>query len=100
MSTKAAEFIDDPSGNLTRKKADGLAIDLVYNADVMIMESSGGPLQQDRKHTQDDSVKLTNGSVSILLACLRKYLGASAETTKKLKTYSIQVIGIKIYLLR
>src|ERR1051325_6798989 len=100
MSTKAAEFIDDPSGDLPQKKANGLATDLMYNADVMIMESSGGPLQQDRKHTQDDSVKLTNGGVSILLACLRKYLGASAETAKKLKTYSIQVIGIKIYLLQ
>ena len=38
------------------KKADALVTDLTYNIDV-IMEASGGPLQQDRKHTLEDSKK-------------------------------------------
>ena len=96
MSTKAVEFIDNPMGDLTRKKVDALATDLIYNTDVMNIEASGGHLQQDHKHTIEDSEKVTRTGVDILLACLRKYLDASSETAKKLKTYSIQIIGIGI----
>ncbi|CAJ0831198.1 18075_t:CDS:2 [Entrophospora sp. SA101] len=70
MSTKAMEFIDDPTGELTSKKADALATDLTYNLDVMNMEASGGPLQQDRKHTLNDSGKISNTGVDILLMSL------------------------------
>ncbi|RUP50584.1 hypothetical protein BC936DRAFT_138543, partial [Jimgerdemannia flammicorona] len=72
MSTKAVEFVDDPTGDITSKKADALATDFVYNVDVMSMESSGGPLQQNRKHTLDDSNKIIHTGVAILLACLRR----------------------------
>nr|CAG8450894.1 11881_t:CDS:1 [Entrophospora candida] len=70
MSTKAMEFIDDPTGELTSKKADVLATDLTYNLDVMNMEASGGPLQQDQKHTLNDSGKISNTVVNILLMSL------------------------------
>ncbi|CAB5341746.1 unnamed protein product [Rhizophagus irregularis] len=59
MSTKATEFVDDPIGDPVSKKADALATDLTYNLDVMNMESSGGPFQQDRKHTLEDSEKIS-----------------------------------------
>jgi hypothetical protein len=95
LSTKAVEFIDDPTGELTRKKVDALATDLTHNTDVMNLESSGGPLQQDRQHTLGDSDKISNTGVNILLQCLRKYLSASIETAKKLKSYSIQIIGMQ-----
>ncbi|PKY56481.1 hypothetical protein RhiirA4_507299 [Rhizophagus irregularis] len=99
LSTKAMEFIDDPTGELTKKKVDALATDFIYNTDVMNLESSGGPLQQDRKHTLGDSDKISNTGVDILLQCLRKYLGASIETAKKLKSYSIQIIEDRITLI-
>ncbi|CAI2194327.1 13987_t:CDS:2, partial [Funneliformis geosporum] len=67
MSTKATEFVDDPIGEPVSKKADALATDLTYNIDVMNMESSGGPFQQDRKHTLEDSEKISNTGVNILL---------------------------------
>ena len=94
MSTKSVEFIDNPMDDLTRKKVDALATDLIYNTDVMNIEASGGHLQQDHKHTIEDSEKVTRTGVDILLACLRKYLDASSETAKKLKTYSIQVLEL------
>ncbi|CAG8576337.1 4066_t:CDS:2 [Ambispora gerdemannii] len=99
MSTKATEFIDDPTGELTSKKVDGLATDITYNIDVMNMELSGGPFQQDRKHTLEDSEKISNTGVNILLMSLRKYLGASIETAKKLKTYNIQIVEDRITLI-
>ncbi|CAG8602251.1 1833_t:CDS:2 [Funneliformis mosseae] len=55
MSTKVTEFVDDPICEPVSKKADALVTDLIYNIDVMNMESSGGPFQQDRKHTFKDS---------------------------------------------
>jgi hypothetical protein len=94
------EFIDDPTGELTSKKVDALATDLMYNTDVMNLESSGGPLQQDRKHNLGDSDKISNTGVSILIMCLRKYLYASIDTAKKLKSYSIQIIGMQFFLTR
>ncbi|CAG8700907.1 3467_t:CDS:2, partial [Funneliformis mosseae] len=98
MSTKAVEFVDDPTGELTIKRADALGIDLVYNTDVMNMESSGGPLQQNRKHTLGDSKKITDTGADILYACLRKYLDASIETAMKLKTYKDRITLIEISL--
>ncbi|CAG8693662.1 9681_t:CDS:2, partial [Racocetra fulgida] len=92
MSTKATEFVDNPIGTPVSKKADALATDLTNNIDVMNMESSGGPFQQDRKHTLEDSEKISNTGVNILLTSLRKYLGASIETAKKLKTFNIQIV--------
>ncbi|PKK65747.1 hypothetical protein RhiirC2_785706 [Rhizophagus irregularis] len=99
MSTKATEFVDDPIGDPVSKKADALATDLTYNLDVMNMESSGGPFQQDRKHTLEDSEKISNTGVNILLTSLRKYLCASVETAKKLKTYNIQIVEDRITLM-
>ncbi|CAG8795286.1 9588_t:CDS:2, partial [Dentiscutata erythropus] len=94
MSTKAAEFTDNPIGELVTKKADVLATDLAHNVDIMNMEISGGPFQQDRKHTLKVSEKISNIRVNILLTSLRKYLCTSVVTAKKLKTFNIQVIGI------
>ncbi|CAG8603628.1 4402_t:CDS:2 [Acaulospora colombiana] len=91
MSTKATEFVDNPVDEPISKKADALVTDLAYNIDVMNMESSGGPFQQDRKHTLEDSEKISNTGVNILLTSLRKYLGASVETAKKLKAFNIQI---------
>ncbi|CAG8703769.1 13369_t:CDS:1 [Dentiscutata erythropus] len=48
-----------------------LATDLAHNVDVMNMEISGGPFQQDRKHTLKDSEKISNTGVNILLTSLR-----------------------------
>ncbi|CAG8651162.1 14986_t:CDS:2, partial [Acaulospora morrowiae] len=99
MSTKATEFVDNPIGEPVSKKADALATDLTHNIDVMNMESSGGPFQQDRKHTLEDSEKISNTGVNILLTSLRKYLGASIETAKKLKTFNIQIVEDRIMLM-
>ncbi|CAG8725402.1 7424_t:CDS:2, partial [Acaulospora morrowiae] len=99
MSTKATEFVDNPIDEPVSKKADALVTDLTYNIDVMNMESSGGPFQQDRKHTLEDSEKISNTGVNILLTSLRKYLGASVETAKKLKTFNIQIVEDRITLM-
>ncbi|CAI2193005.1 12961_t:CDS:2, partial [Funneliformis geosporum] len=88
MSTKATEFVDDPIGEPVSKKADALATDLTYNIDVMNMESSGGPFQQDRKHTLEDSEKISNTGVNILLMSLRKYLCASPRICKEIEVRS------------
>jgi len=97
LSTKAMKFIDDQTGELTSKKVDALATDLMCNTDVMNLESSGGPLQQDRKHTLGDSDKISNTGVNILIMCLRKYLSVSIDTAKKLKSYSIQIIDMQFF---
>ncbi|KAF0492576.1 hypothetical protein F8M41_021600 [Gigaspora margarita] len=67
ISTKATEFVDNPIGELVSKKANALATDLIYNIDVINMESLGGLFQQDRKHTFKDSEKIFNTETNILL---------------------------------
>ena len=64
MSIKAIEFVDDLIGEPVLKKADALAIDFTYNIDIMNMKSSGGLFQQDRKHTLEDSEKISNTGVN------------------------------------
>ncbi|CAG8713724.1 18819_t:CDS:2, partial [Gigaspora margarita] len=89
--TKATEFVDNPIGELVSKKANVLATDLIYNIDVINIESLEGPFQQDRKHTFKDLEKIFNTEANILLTSFLKYLGANIETTKKFKTLIIEV---------
>ena len=97
LLTKAIEFIDNPISEFTLKEVDALATNLIYNMGVINLKSLGGPLQQDHKHTLEDSDKISNTGVDILLQCLQRYLRASIETAKKLKSYSIQIIGMQFF---
>ncbi|CAG8517673.1 10347_t:CDS:10 [Paraglomus occultum] len=64
-------------GDPVSKKAGALATDLIQYVDAMnMMESSEGPLQQARKHTLDDSEKLSNTGVNILLTSLLELVSA------------------------
>ena len=52
------------------------------------IEVSGGPIEQDRPHTLEDTKKTLLEGCEMLQGTLQQYLGASLDAAKKLKFYT------------
>ncbi|RUS27258.1 hypothetical protein BC938DRAFT_483507 [Jimgerdemannia flammicorona] len=94
LFTKALQFVDDPDKPTTTYKVDALAIVKTNHREFATIEASGGPIEQDRSHTLGDTEKALLEGVELLQGTLQQYLDASLETAKKLKFYTMQIIGM------
>src|SRR5438874_96253 len=94
MMTKALQFVEDPDGKIKTYNVDALAIVKENHREFATIEVSGGPIEQDRPHTLGDTEKTLLEGSEMLQGTLRQYLDASLETTKKLKFYTMQIIGM------
>ena len=73
---------------------DALAIAKMTHREFATIEASGGLSMQDRQHTLDDTEKTLLEGAEMLQGTLQQYLDASIEIARKLKFYTIQIIGM------
>lgn len=94
MMTKVLQFVKNPDKKITIYKIDVLAIVKENHREFVTIEVSGRPIEQDHPHTLEDIKKTLLEGCEMLQGTLQQYLDASLDIVKKLKFYTMQVIGM------
>nr|CAG8477317.1 10514_t:CDS:2 [Entrophospora candida] len=84
--------------NIKSRKTDLLVIRLSDATEILHVEVSGPPFKADKKHTIGDIKKLLMMAVCNLCRILASNFDCPIDYAKKVKSYSIQVIGDKLTL--
>ncbi len=73
---------------------DALVIVKKNHREFATIEVSGGLIEQDHPHTLKDTKKTLLEGYEMLQGILQQYLNTSLNMAKKLKFYTMQVIGM------
>nr|CAG8542006.1 5713_t:CDS:2 [Entrophospora candida] len=84
--------------NLGERKTDLLVLRQSDGREVLLMEVSGPPFKIDEKHTVGDAKKLLIMAICSLCRIFGDNLDCNIDDAKKVRTYSIQVIGNRLTL--
>jgi hypothetical protein len=95
MMTKVLQFVEDSNKKMMTYKVNALAIIKKNYREFATIKVSGRPIKQDCPHTLKDTKKTLLEGCEMLQGTLhQQYLDVFLETAKKLKFYTMQVIGM------
>ncbi|CAJ0768977.1 3226_t:CDS:2, partial [Entrophospora sp. SA101] len=84
--------------DIDQRKTDISIVRISDEKEILNVEVSGPPSRNTKDHTVGDIKKLLSMAVCSLCCSLGDYLDCSIEDAKKIKSYSIQVIGNRLTL--